>query len=186
MAADDHEPSKYQATHFQYAFEDFTTRDEFHCRFVLGILILLDSAKKNPTKSNLMYVCIFMLLSFSSSRDLAMTLNEPFTLGGTVKFSDLPQFDKASYADLVFLSIYKLIHTGPRLLKPIYKSIVAIISNIAPYTKELCREACDGLMYMMQVFSKPEFLLEKEENCRTMTTLFETINYLLAYHDESN
>ena len=82
--------------------------------------------------------------------------------------------------------MYKLIHNGPRLLKPIYKSIIAVISNIAPYTKKLCREACDGLMYLIQVFSKKEFLQEKEDNCKTLTSLFEAINYLIAYHDETN
>lgn len=124
-------------------------REDFHSKFLLAVLILLDQAKKNPSKSNLMYLCIFMLLSFSASRELAMILNEPFLLSSSVKFSDMPPFEKATYADLVFLSIYKLIHTGPRLLKPIYKSIIAIIANIAPYTKVLCREACDGLMYLV-------------------------------------
>ena len=98
---------------------------------------------------------------------------------------DIPEFE-GTYSDLVFLSIYKLIHNGPRLLKPIYKSIIAIIANIAPYTKSLCKEAGDGLMYLIQIFSKREFLLEKEDNCRTLTSLFEAVNYLIAYHDETN
>jgi hypothetical protein len=79
-----------------------------------------------------------------------------------------------------------LIHSGPRLLKPIYKSIIAIITNIAPYTKNLSREACDGLIYLVQVFSKKEFIVEKEDNSKAVTALFECINYLVAYHDESN
>lgn len=41
-------------------------------------------------------------------------------------------------------------------------------------------------MYLVQVFCKKEFLIEKEDNCRTLTALFEAINYLLAYHDETN
>lgn len=157
-------------------------RDDFHQKILVGVLYLLDMSKKNPTKSNLMYLSIFMLLTISSSRELAMNLNQPYTLG--VKL-DVPDFN-GTYADLVFLSVYKLIHNGPRLLKPIYKSIIAVISNIAPYTKKLCREACDGLMYLIQVFSKKEFLLEKEDNCKTLTSLFEAINYLIAYHDETN
>ena len=64
----------------QQVFEDFTMREDFHQKFLVGILILLDQSKKNHTKSNLMYLCIFMLLSISASRELAMTLNEPFTL----------------------------------------------------------------------------------------------------------
>jgi len=63
----------------------------------------------------------------------------------------MPPFEKGScsYTDLIFVSIFKLIHSGPRLLRPIYKSIVAIIANIAPYSKNLSREACDGLMYLV-------------------------------------
>ena len=171
-------------------FEDFTSRDDFHSKILLGVLILLDQSKKNPTKSNLMYLTIFMLLTISSSRELAMNLNAPYT--HQIKL-DLPDFHVSGgttttpcYADLVFLSVYKLIHNGPRLLKPIYKSIIAILSNIAPYTKKLSREACDGLMYLLQVFSKKEFLLEKEDNCKSVTSLFEAVNYLVAYHDETN
>jgi hypothetical protein len=86
----------------------------------------------------------------------------------------------------VFVSVYGLIKNGPRLLKPIYKSIVAILSNLAPYTKSLCKEGCDGLMYLFQVFSKKEFLMEREDNCKTLGSLIEAINYLVAYHDETN
>ena len=93
-----------------------------------------------------MYLCIFMLLSISASRELAMTLNEPFTMKITF---DMPVYESVTYNDLVFLSIFKLIQSGPRLLKPIYKSIIAVIANLAPYTKELCREACDGLIYLV-------------------------------------
>lgn len=42
------------------------------------------------------------------------------------------------------------------------------------------------MMYLVQVFSKKEFLLEKEDNCKSLTSLFEAINYLIAYHDETN
>jgi hypothetical protein len=41
-------------------------------------------------------------------------------------------------------------------------------------------------MYLVQVFSKRDFLLEKEDNCKSLTSLFEAINYLVAYHDETN
>ena len=78
-----------------------------------------------------------MLLSFTGSRELAMQFNQPFTL--KIKF-DMPQFQKGTctYADLIFVSIYKLVHSGPRLLKPIYKSIIAIIilKNIPQYQNQ--------------------------------------------------
>jgi hypothetical protein len=135
-----------------------------------------------------MYLCIFLLLSLSSSRELAMSLNQPFKLN--IKF-DLPQFESAksgqtTYADLIFVMVYKLVSSGPRLLRPIYKSIIACVANIAPYTKKLAREACDGLIYLIQVCTKPEFLKEKDDNCKATTAIFECVNYLIAYHDETN
>lgn len=114
-----------------------------------------------------------------------MALNQQYKVG--IKF-DMPAFEKGTctYADLIFVMVYKLIHTGPRLLRPIYKSIVAVVANIAPYTKTLSREACDGLIYLLQVCTKREFLTEKEDNAKATTALFECINYLIAYHDETN
>jgi hypothetical protein len=48
-----------------------------------------------------MYLCIFMLLSISASRELANALNEPFTMTH-IKF-DMPVYEQVTYNDLVFL-----------------------------------------------------------------------------------
>jgi hypothetical protein len=172
------------------AIEDFTERSDFHQTILLGVIILMDQSKKDPTKSNLMYLSIFLLLTISASRELAMNLNTPFTYNIMLDCIEAKGWStsgkKLSYSDLVFISVYGLIKNGPRLLRPIYKSIVAVLSNIAPYTKSLCKEGCEGLMYLLNVFAKNEFLLEKEDNCKSMSSLMEAINYLIAYHDESN
>lgn len=140
-----------------------------------------------------MYLTIFLLLTISASRELAMNLNSSFNLSIQLDLVEMKGASGAknyvqcyTYADLVFVSVYGLIKNGPRLLRPIYKSIIAILSNLAPYTKSLCKEGCDGLMYLVQVFTKKEFLLEKEDNCKTLGSLIEAINYLIAYHDETN
>jgi len=41
-------------------------------------------------------------------------------------------------------------------------------------------------MYLVQVFANNRFLMEKEDNCKTLGSLIEAINYLIAYHDETN
>lgn len=64
-------------------------RETFHSKILTGVLILLDQSKKSPTKSNLMYLTIFMLLTFSSSRELAMNLNHPYAI--KIKL-DVPEF----------------------------------------------------------------------------------------------
>jgi len=168
-----------------HVFEDFTERGDFHQVILLGVIILMDQSKKDPTKSNLMYLTIFLLLTISASRELAMSLNAEFRLAIKLDLVEL-KGTSYTYADLVFVSVYGLIKNGPRLLKPIYKSIIAILSNLAPYTKCLCKEGCDGLMYLVQVFANNRFLMEKEDNCKTLGSLIEAINYLIAYHDETN
>lgn len=173
-----------------HVFEDFTERADFHNIILLGVIILMDQSKKDPTKSNLMYLTIFLLLTISASRELAMNLNTPFNLNIKLDLIEIGGWSASgnvyTFADLVFVSVYGLIKNGPRLLRPIYKSIIAILSNIAPYTKNLCKEGCEGLMYLLNVFAKKEFLLEKEDNCKTLGSLIEAINYLIAYHDETN
>ena len=55
--------------------------------------------------------------------------------------------------------------------KPTYNSIIAILSNLSPYTQSLRKEVCDGLIYLVQVFAKKDFLFEKEGNCKTLESL---------------
>jgi len=72
------------------------------------------------------------------------------------------------------------------MLKSIYKSLVAILANVAPHIKHLSKESCDGLIFLVQNFSKNEFLMENEDNTKALYSVFETINFLISYHDETN
>lgn len=49
----------------------------------------MDQSKKDPTKSNLMYLTIFLLLNISASRELAMNLNTPFNISLQLDLADL-------------------------------------------------------------------------------------------------
>ena len=71
-----------------HVFENFTERTDFHHKILLGTLILMDQSKKDPTKSNLMYLTIFLLLTVSASRELAMNLNTPFTMSISLDLID--------------------------------------------------------------------------------------------------
>lgn len=49
----------------------------------------MDQSKKDPTKSNLMYLTIFLMLNISASRELAMNLNAPFNMNVSLDLIDL-------------------------------------------------------------------------------------------------
>ena len=115
-------------------------------------------------------------------REFATNLNKNFT--EKIQF-DVPEFE-GTYADLLILVIYRLIQNGPRILQTLYKSLISVISNVAPYVKGLCSKSCEAILYLIKIFSAPSYLAEKEDNCKVLTSLMEAVNYLLVYQDGSN
>lgn len=112
-----------------------------------------------------------------------MGLNEPFTM--TMQF-DLKDFEGGSYADLTYQVIHRMIKVGPGLLRPLYKSLVSVISNTAPYVKSLSKDSSECIFSLIKTFSNPEILQKREETSRILSNLFEAVNYILLYHDEGN
>ena len=119
-------------------------------KILLSILLCFDKNKKDPLKSNMLYICVFILLTLSSSRDFAMFLNEPYTY--KLEF-DLPEFTPTTYANLLIQVIYRSIQVGPRVLSPLYKSLVSVIANVAPYTKFLTKDSSEAILKMVKLFS---------------------------------
>lgn len=82
-------------------------KDQEVCeRILMSVLLAFDENKKNPQKSNMLYICVFILLTLSSSREFALMLNEPYTLA--MPF-DLPEFVPTTYANLLIQVVYRSI-----------------------------------------------------------------------------
>jgi hypothetical protein len=79
-----------------------------------------------------------------------------------------------------------MISVGPLVMKPMYKSLVSVMSNTAPYVKNLSKLSFEAMVKTLNILSNESRLLESEENCRTITNLFEAINYMLSYNDGYN
>jgi hypothetical protein len=79
-------------------------------KILLGVLYIYDTHKKDPLKSNMMYICVFILLTLSGSRDFALSLNEPVY---TKLKWDIPDFIQSSYGNLLIQVIYRSIQVGP-------------------------------------------------------------------------
>jgi hypothetical protein len=99
---------------------------------------------------------------------------------------DLKDFEGGSYADLTYQVIQRMIKVGPGILRPLYKSLVSVISNTAPYVKSLSKDSCESIFSLIKTFSNPELLKKREETSRILSNLFEAVNYILLYHDEGN
>lgn len=66
--------------------------------------------KKDPLKSNMIYICVFILLTLSGSRDFSLSLNETFNL--KLKF-DIPEYTPTTFGNLLIQIIYRAIQVGP-------------------------------------------------------------------------
>jgi len=112
-----------------------------------------------------------------------MALNEPYAL--QLEF-DLKEFEGGSYADLTYQVTHRMIKVGPGILRPLYKSLVSVLSNTAPYVKSLSKDSSECIFSLIKMFSNPDILKKREETSRILSNLFEAVNYILLYHDEGN
>ena len=77
----------------------------------------------------------FLLLSLSGERNFGVRLNSPYEK--KVDALLLPAFE-GNYADVLILSIYKLLTDGDRSkLFSLYDCMLTIIANISPYIKSI-------------------------------------------------
>lgn len=138
-----------------YFLDEVVSHPDFLSKIYVTVLYHFDYLKKDPTKCNLLYICVFILLTFSSNRDFSMLLNEPYNL--QLQF-DLKDFEGGTFGDLTYQVIHRMIKVGPGILRPLYKSLVSVISNTAPYVKGLTKDSCECIFYLVKMFSNPDLL----------------------------
>ena len=69
-------------------------------------------------------------------------------------------------------------------LESIYPALLAIITNLAPYVRDLQRATSSKLLDLFISMSSPTFLLEKEANHLLLMQLLEAMNAILEYQFE--
>lgn len=78
-----------------------------------------------PGKVGQLHVGIFTILLMSGERNFGVRLNKPFLQHS---HPDLPQFT-GTHADLVYLTVHKVITSGLPRLQPLYDSLLTIMVN---------------------------------------------------------
>ena len=69
-------------------------------------------------------------------------------------------------------------------LESIYPALLAILSNIAPFVRDLQRATSSKLLDLFISMSSPTFLLEKEPNHQLLMQLLQAIDAILEYQAE--
>ena len=129
-------------------------------RLVTPVCFLQYQARRDPARVGLVHICTFILLKLSGERAFCVALNKPFVDRLPV---DLPLF-AGSHADLVVITLHKMVVNGGDKLAALYNCFLTIICNLSPYAKSLSLVASVKLVNLFELFTSPRFLYAAETN----------------------
>lgn len=156
-----------------------------HCNvneFIVPICFLMYQSRRDPAQIGLVHICTFVLLKLSGERSFGVALNKPFTAKLP---TDLPLFS-GGHADLVAITLHKLVVNGAYKLVPLYSCFLTIICNISPYWRSMSLVAAVKLVNLFELFSSPKFLYSGEHAHRHLALLLEVFNNIIQYQFTGN
>jgi len=151
-------------------------------KLIVPICFLMYKSRRDPAQIGLVHICTFVLLKLSGERSFGVSLNKPFTQKLP---TDLPLFS-GCHADLLAITLHKLIVNGAYKLVPLYSCFLTIICNISPYWRRMSLVAAVKLVNLFELFSSPKFLYSGEFAHRHLALLLEVFNNVLQYQYHGN
>jgi hypothetical protein len=149
---------------------------------VVPICYLMYKSRRDPAQIGLVHICTFVLLKLSGERSFGVSLNKPYN----VKLpTDLPLFH-GCHADLLIITLHKLVVNGAYKLVPLYSCFLTIIANTSPYWKSMSLVAAVKLVNLFELFSSPKFLYSGEFAFRHLALLLEVFNNIVQYQCHGN
>lgn len=156
-----------------------------HCdvtRLAVPVCFLQYQARRDPAKVGLVHICTFIVLKLSGERQFCVALNKPFEESLPI---DLPLF-YGSHADLVIITLHKLVVNGGDKLSALYNCFLTIICNLSPYVKTLSLVSSVKLVNLFELFTSPRFLYQAETNHVYVGLLLEIFNNVIQYQYGGN
>lgn len=149
---------------------------------IVPICFLMYKSRRDPAQIGLVHICTFILLKLSGERSFGVALNKPFNKKLP---TDLPLFH-GCHADLLTITLHKLVVNGAYKLVPLYSCFLTIIANISPYWKSMSLVAAVKLVNLFELFSSPKFLYSGEYAHRHLALLLEVFNNIIQYQYHGN
>ena len=152
------------------------------CELVTPLCYLMYVSRRDSAQVGLIHICTFILLKLSGERSFGVGLNRPYR---TKLPCDLPLFS-GSHADLVSITLHKIIVNGSYRLVPLYSCLLTIVSNFSPYWRSMSLVASVKLVNLFELFSSPKFLYSSEKAYRHLALLLEIFNNIIQYQYNGN
>ena len=139
-------------------------------------------SRKDASQVGLIHICTFILLKLSGERSFGISLNRPFK---TKLPCDLPLFS-GSHADLVSITLHKIMVNGSISLVPLYSCFLTVVCNFSPYWRSMSLVASVKLVNLFELFSSPKFLYSSERAYQNLKLLIEVFNNIIQYQYNGN
>lgn len=152
------------------------------CELVVPICYLMYTTRQDASKIGLVHLCTFILLKLSGERSFGVSLNRQFR---TKLPCDLPLFS-GSHADLVSITLHKIIVNGSYRLVPLYSCFLTVICNVSPYWRSMSLVSSVKLVNLFELFSSPKFLYSGEKAYKHLALLLEIFNNIIQYQYNGN
>lgn len=149
---------------------------------VVPICFLMYQSRRDPAQIGLVHICTFVLLKLSGERSFGVNLNKPYD---TRLPCDMPLFS-GTHADLIAVTLHKLIVNGAYKLVPLYSCFITIVCNVSPYWRSMSLVAAVKLVNLFELFSSPKFLYSGENAHRHLALLLEVFNNVIQYQYTGN
>lgn len=149
---------------------------------IVPICYLMYQSRRDPAHIGLVHICTFVLLKLSGERSFGVNLNKPFNVRLPC---DIPLFS-GSHADLITITLHKLVVNGAYKLVPLYSCFITIICNISPYWRSMSLVAAVKLVNLFELFSSPKFLYSGDNAHRHLALLLEVFNNVIQYQYTGN
>ena len=193
----------WEALQCNKRFRSFIIGSDSGHRFLILVLYYALEYRNDPTKQGVVRMCVFVLQTLSTETDFGRRLSEPYHGQDSLPISVRIEGFRGTYADytiivsccpcprasglsLTFQSIHNLITNSQDKLDAIYPSLLATISNVAPYLKHLSAESSVKLLQLFASMSAPGFLLANESNHHLLQSLLESINAIVEHQYTQN
>jgi hypothetical protein len=153
------------------------------------VLYFMYSGRKDLTQLGVVQLSTFILLLLSGERDYCVSLNKALapTQPRVGVLAEMPQLvGTATHADLLVLTVVRLLTDSHPSLGPIHECLLTILANISPFVKSLAMPTCQNLMRLFEFVSRPKILFAAENSHRLVHLLLEMFNNLVQYQYEGN
>ncbi|KAA0170118.1 hypothetical protein FNF27_06710 [Cafeteria roenbergensis] len=166
------------------AFLEHLVRDADANQIVVPICYFLWTGRLTAARAQFLHLCTFVLFLLSSYRDFAVNLNRPVEAALPGGVPVVP--GSATHADLLVVTLHRLVVNATRRLRPLYGHFLATLSNVSPYVKKLSLDGSVKLGALLDILASPRFLFARPDNFGLLAHLITALANMMQYQYTGN